>query len=287
MNSEDKASPVNQEGQFLNSLPAWFAVGAALIYAAGFLVEFTFLNFMGVRNTGSEIFKAKYIYVGLLCILFPICITLIVVSGWRMWRVWRAFKRSLKKVTVKDVKNLDGLVEKFKKPADEVSKYLVQQFSEDTSKAIESFTGQDEAEIDNMRFLLLKDINVVIRDKELYDKERFAAFELSWGTKALRDQNPHGSQRRKFNRLLIGEAYSKEIETRLKPIGFKAYLPSLLLLFLLVLVTYLMIAFSRPGMGDFKGNEPWYAAFFMTAILGLIIPRRLEVALDRWRKERP
>jgi hypothetical protein len=48
-----------------------------------------------------------------------------------------------------------------------------------------------------------------------------------------------------------------------------------------------MIAFARPGMADFKGSERWYAGFFLLAILGLIVPRTVEVKIDRRRRERP
>src|ERR1039457_2478997 len=53
------------------AIPYWFAATAGLVYATGFLVEFTFHNSMGLRMASTEIFKAKYIYVGLLCLQFP------------------------------------------------------------------------------------------------------------------------------------------------------------------------------------------------------------------------
>jgi|GEM_PF-4458616 len=62
----------------LQAIPAWFAVVAGLIYATGFLIEFTFLNSMGIRESVTEVFKAKYIYVGLLCWVFPISAGLMV-----------------------------------------------------------------------------------------------------------------------------------------------------------------------------------------------------------------
>jgi hypothetical protein len=43
---------------------------AGLIYATGFLTVFTFLSRFGVTEEGSEVFKAKYIYVGILYLLF-------------------------------------------------------------------------------------------------------------------------------------------------------------------------------------------------------------------------
>jgi hypothetical protein len=58
------------------SIPAWFALLAGLIYATGFLIQFTFLSSIGIKESVTEVFKAKYIYVGLLCWQFPVCLAL-------------------------------------------------------------------------------------------------------------------------------------------------------------------------------------------------------------------
>jgi len=65
-------------GKFFSaeSLPALFAVVLGSIYATGFLVQFTFLNSMGIKESVTEVFKAKYIYLGLLCWQFPVCAAL-------------------------------------------------------------------------------------------------------------------------------------------------------------------------------------------------------------------
>ncbi len=56
----------------IESIPAWFALIAGIIYAVGFLIQFTFLSSYGIKESVTEVFKAKYIYVGLLCLQFPI-----------------------------------------------------------------------------------------------------------------------------------------------------------------------------------------------------------------------
>jgi hypothetical protein len=70
----------------LEALPTWFAVLAGLFYATGFLIEFTFLNSMGIQESVIEVFKAKYIYVGLLCLQLPVGIGVLVIGYFRLRR---------------------------------------------------------------------------------------------------------------------------------------------------------------------------------------------------------
>ena len=53
------------------TLPYYFAAAAGLVYAVGFLVEFTFMNSLGITDNLIEPFKAKYIYIGFLCLQYP------------------------------------------------------------------------------------------------------------------------------------------------------------------------------------------------------------------------
>lgn len=69
---------------FLKNLPAWFAVLAAMLYGFGYLIEFSFLRSMGVVDAGIDAFKAKYIYVGLLCIQFPVSLLIVTMGGRRL-----------------------------------------------------------------------------------------------------------------------------------------------------------------------------------------------------------
>ena len=56
----------------LKALPYCLAITAGLFYATGFLVEFTFFNSIGIKDAGSDVFKAKYIYVGILALILPL-----------------------------------------------------------------------------------------------------------------------------------------------------------------------------------------------------------------------
>jgi hypothetical protein len=64
----------------IESLPAWVALSAGIVYATGFLIQFTYLNSIGIKESVTEPFKAKYIYLGLLCWQFPLCVALLLVG---------------------------------------------------------------------------------------------------------------------------------------------------------------------------------------------------------------
>lgn len=54
------------------------AAGIGLAYGAGFLVVLTFLNEYGIRESGGDLFKLRYIYVGMLCLACPTALVCVV-----------------------------------------------------------------------------------------------------------------------------------------------------------------------------------------------------------------
>jgi hypothetical protein len=64
------------------TIPYWFAATAGLIYATGFLVEFTFQHSLGITSS-LDVFKAKYIYVGLQCLQLPASVIFLFFGFWR------------------------------------------------------------------------------------------------------------------------------------------------------------------------------------------------------------
>lgn len=70
---DTKSAPELWRTAFLYAFASFaFAAVAGLIYATGFLVEFTFLDSLGIKSPNSETSQAKYIYIGLLCLQFPL-----------------------------------------------------------------------------------------------------------------------------------------------------------------------------------------------------------------------
>ena len=55
----------------LELLPAWIAIATGVIFAAGFLVVLAFLDRFGIRESGADFWKVRYIHIGILCLYFP------------------------------------------------------------------------------------------------------------------------------------------------------------------------------------------------------------------------
>jgi hypothetical protein len=60
--------------KFAKIASSWFAVFVALVYGSGFLCVYTFLDRFGIRGTGGDFFRVRYVHVGILFLLFPICV---------------------------------------------------------------------------------------------------------------------------------------------------------------------------------------------------------------------
>jgi hypothetical protein len=54
------------------TVPYWFFALVGLVYASGFVVVELYLASFGLRDVGTEFWKARYIHVGVLCSIFPI-----------------------------------------------------------------------------------------------------------------------------------------------------------------------------------------------------------------------
>jgi hypothetical protein len=83
---------------FMRAFAELFLLVVGILYATGFLAAFTFLERFGVRESGSEFLKLKYIYVGILYFLFPA--TIMVPLG-ALWSLWRESRRHRRKVALR------------------------------------------------------------------------------------------------------------------------------------------------------------------------------------------
>ncbi len=57
---------------FARSIPYWFFATVGLIYASGFLAVTIFLDTFGIREAGTEFWKARYIHIGVICLALPL-----------------------------------------------------------------------------------------------------------------------------------------------------------------------------------------------------------------------
>jgi len=111
---------------------------------------------------------------------------------------------------VDDLKDLSSFVAKLKQPSssDLVSQYLSSQLASATRNFLSKYGGGlDRA----LQQALVEDLNRVIRNGPIYEPARFGAVKLSPETQTLLGQNPQGEDLVRLNRLLLDDAYPREI----------------------------------------------------------------------------
>ena len=116
-----------------------------------------------------------------------------------------------------DIRDVPSLVAKLTASEEPVSVFLWSLFSSEERQALanSSFTS------DEKRSLLVKMLNKAIQKATLYEVERFARVALSEETRALLMQEPFGKDLVRLNRLLLEDAYPKEIA---KKVGLTAWI---------------------------------------------------------------
>jgi len=116
-----------------------------------------------------------------------------------------------------NLSNPAALAAKLTSPADELTKSLRAVLP---AKIRSQLSPPNGAELDKeVPAALVRALNKLAKGPALYDSVRFSDSILSDQTKEFREQNPHpkGSKLARFNRLLLRDAYPKEIDTQPKP----------------------------------------------------------------------
>ncbi len=140
--------------------------------------------------------------------------------------------------------NLPGLAAKLSHPTDPVSAYLKTRLAGPTLAALEKYTPDAPLPL---KTNLIPDLNTLITNQVLYEVQRFAGVTLRPETQALLAQNPAGETAAHLNRLLLDDAYPREL--------------------------------SRGGFGwsntDFANLTSFFTAFYagMTIIAGWVIDK--------------
>lgn len=118
---------------------------------------------------------------------------------------------------VENLRNPAALAAKLDSPADALAKSLRAVLP---TKIRQQLSAPEGAELDKaLPAALVRALNKVAKGPCLYDPIRFPDPILSDQTKAFREQNPtpKGSRLARFNRLLLRDAYPREIDTEPKP----------------------------------------------------------------------
>src|ERR1035441_9433607 len=67
--STDTARAPSTRPDLSRTIPYWFLAFVGLIYASGFLVVSDFLETYGLRDAGAELWKTRYIHIGVFCLM--------------------------------------------------------------------------------------------------------------------------------------------------------------------------------------------------------------------------
>jgi hypothetical protein len=62
-------TPPSTGSDLSRTVPYWFLAFVGLIYASGFLVVSNFLETYGLRDAGAELWKTRYIHIGVFCLM--------------------------------------------------------------------------------------------------------------------------------------------------------------------------------------------------------------------------
>ena len=136
-----------------------------------------------------------------------------------------------------DFKDVSSLATKLAAPTDAVSIYLTTNLSSSTRETLALFKNGN-ASATSLRVALMQDLNSVVLKQSLYSQERFAGITLGEETQKLVAQDSKGRYEPRLNRLLLAEAYPKELAFQDGVIGvtnqFAAKLASVGFIFFLI-----------------------------------------------------
>lgn len=105
-----------------------------------------------------------------------------------------------------DMSDVEGFIARLRDSKDPVSQYLRKEFRPDLIRQIDAYNLFDYSS-DALKTTLTTELNTLIQNKYIFDKERFADVKLSDDARQLISQNPQGLDRTRLNRMLLEEAY--------------------------------------------------------------------------------
>jgi len=124
---------------------------------------------------------------------------------------------------VDEIRDLPALANRFKGKPDAVSAFLWQTLSntEQTVVTNEDALGTSPSQA---KEILAKALNKLVAGKSIYERERFRDVAMRPGTRSLLEQNPTGANLSRLNRLLLEDAYPRELSRNLLTDSVSQYL---------------------------------------------------------------
>jgi len=109
-----------------------------------------------------------------------------------------------------EIRDLASFVAKLRQSADGVSSYLYGQLSIPTRQALTNYQGST-AEVLELQETLANDLTSLLRGPLIYESQRFSGVTLRTKTRQLLAKQPAGEKLAQLNRLLLEDAYPREI----------------------------------------------------------------------------
>ncbi|MBP7935236.1 MAG: MFS transporter [Phycisphaerae bacterium] len=112
-----------------------------------------------------------------------------------------------------DFKDMSSLVAKLGAPSDPLSEYLAGNLSDSTRETLGQYKEGAASET-AARVAVMQDLNTLILKQSVYSPERFEGIPLQEATRQVLAQDAKGRNESRLNRLLLADAYSKELSYR-------------------------------------------------------------------------
>jgi hypothetical protein len=119
---------------------------------------------------------------------------------------------SLPQFTADDLIDITRLATKLKEQTDPVSTYVRGYLKPGTRQALKEYDGGEPIEL--LRDALVKELNRLIKEPNLYQAERFRQVQQSDETRDLIDQHGLHTDLFRLNRMLLEDAYPQELRKR-------------------------------------------------------------------------
>jgi len=160
---------------------------------------------------------AQFLYVAAQCGIFAFFINYMVSEPPTLPAAW--MKEGSKWIEVRtafagtDFKDVPAFAAKLAAKADPLSAYLATNLSGPTLSTLSGFS-EGRASVTAARVALMQDLNSLILKQSLYSPERFSGVALHETTRQLLAQDAKGRNEARLNRLLLADAYPRELAFR-------------------------------------------------------------------------
>jgi len=162
--------------------------------------------------TGTDlprVFKMRGEFCWLAVILFALF------CAWDLLTSWLFRKTASPILSVDDFRDFPSFVEKLKSPHDRVSDYVLTRLSETSRQCLAKWPDSDSGSVSKpIQEALVRDLNTIIHGVAIGGEKCFAGVALRRRTKKLEKlgvQNRHEEDLARLNRLLLEDAYPREL----------------------------------------------------------------------------